>query len=170
MTRALEDMQPDEVLREYFAERRRRESPPSLAGIEPDQPRERKPDSGRYESLILLTRGCDRIMLECMYAASALYQLAGWQCPESGCEQVVLHEHRPALGEDGRPIGDLTTVVTVAVHPSAVSTSFGIPLVDVKRRIAGVLSVVSENAAQRRGVEREDPATAWRSCLIGGVQ
>lgn len=177
MSRPLEDMPPDEVLREVFAERRRRECPPSLAGIEPDQPKERKPASGRYESLLLLTMGCDRLMVEAMYEVSAMYQLATWQCPAPNCQQVVLHEHRPVLGDDGHPLmsqgQEITEAVTVPVHASAVAAKYGIPVDDVKRRIASVLDQVAENQGRRKGAAKdeyeEDPAVAaWRGWVTNG--
>lgn len=155
--KSLTDMTPEELLRDaYFPERRRRESPPSLAGISRDQPKEKPPQDGRYEDTLLLLRGVDRPMLEAMYYASSMYQLARWRCHVGGCEQVLLlHEHRDVLGDDGHPLlsqGEpITTVVAVAVHPSAVAEKYQIPIADVRRRISGVLDVIAENMGRRRG-------------------
>lgn len=175
-------MTPDEILREVFAERRRREGLPSSAGINPDSPKGRRVPSGRHEDLILLTMGCDKAMIEAMYAASSLYQLGGDRCHVGGCNQAVLHEHRNVLGDDGKPLlsqGEpITEPVAVAVHPSAVALQHGIPLEDVKRRIGAVLNQVAENQGRRRGAAREDgndyeedvAIEAWRLwCARGGM-
>ncbi len=148
----LSEMEPDAVLREYYAERRRRESPPSLAGIDPDAPREKAPPTGRWESLILLTKGCDPVTLQI-----SSYLLGNWTCGYEGCQQLVQHEHREQLGTDGKAImganGPLTIAVTTPVPSSAVAKRRGLHHQTYKAATARVLATVAENLGRLKGAD-----------------
>jgi len=158
--RDLSTMPPEEILAEYFAEKRRRESPPSLAGIDPEAPKERKPSSGRYEELLLLTRGCSPVSLKIMYEASSSYRLANWRCPVHGCDQVTDHEHRPVLGTDGKPLTaggvEITQPVCNPVPPSVWAKRYGISDKEAKRMVRDVLDQVAEHMARRKRGAREE--------------
>ncbi len=127
----LSEMEPDAVLREYYAERR------------------------RWESLILLTKGCDPAVLQIMYEASSSYLLGNWTCGYEGCQQLVQHEHREQLGTDGKAImgahGPLTIAVTTPVPSSAVAKRHGIDPRTYKRQAAAVLTQVAENLGKLKG-------------------
>lgn len=161
----LHEMDPSAILLEYYAERRRREAPPSLAGIDPEAPREKAPPSGRWESLILLTKGCDPTTLLIMYEASSSYLLGNWTCSHSGCQQIVAHEHRVQMAADGTPItvnGEpLTIAVTTPVPSSAVAKRHGMDPRTYKRQTAAVLAQVAENIGRLRGA----PAQSWQDAM-----
>lgn len=157
--RSLHDMAPDELLREYFAERRRREGVPSSAGIDPDRPRERRPKGDRYEELVMLTMGCSSLALKIMYEASWRARPATHHCGVDGCEQYrVAHEHREVMGNDGHPLLSggvpMTEPVSIHVPPASISMRWGIEPKVMKRMVKDVLDQVAENMANRRGRER----------------
>lgn len=151
------DMAPDDVLREYFAEKRRRESPPSLSGIDPDAPREKAPPSGRYEELIGLTRGCDPRTLLMMFEASSGYMIGSWACPHDGCYQSVQHKHSDVLDKAGNPLvvggHTVTIAVTTPVPSAAVAKRHGLHPQTYKAMAARVLAKVAENMGRVRGTD-----------------
>lgn len=161
----LHEMEPSAVLLEYYAERRRRESPPSLSGIDPDAPKEKAPPSGRWEELIGLTRGCDPATLRMMYEASSSYLLGNWTCNHEGCQQLVQHEHMVQMGADGTPLmvgGEpITIAVTTPVPSSAVAKRHGIDPRTYKRMTAAVLTQVAENIGRLKGA----PTQSWQDAM-----
>lgn len=159
--RDLTQMAPDEVLRIFFSEKRRRENTPSSAGIDKDAPKEKAPASGVWEELLALTRGCDQATLDIMYEASGTvpYMRAGWSCPVEGCYQFVDHKHSDVVGTDGRPLmaggRPITEPVCNAVPAVALAKKYGLKTADLKQRIADVMTQVAENIGKRR------PGRSW---------
>jgi hypothetical protein len=155
--RDLTQMAPDEIIRIYCAEKRRRESPPSIQGLDPDAPREKAPQSGIWEELLALTRGCDSATLAIMYEASGAWRImaTGWHCTVDGCGQWVDHKHSDVVGTDGNPLMSggrpITEPVCNAVPATALAKKYGMREATLKKRIAGVMEQVAENIGRRRG-------------------
>jgi hypothetical protein len=154
--RDLTQMAPDEVLRIFFSEKRRRENPPSLSGLDPDSPREKAPQSGIWEELLALTRGCDPGTLAIMYEASGSWRImsTGWHCTVEGCGQWIDHKHSDVVGTDGKPLMSggrpITEPVCNAVPAVALAKKYGLKTAVLKSRIAGVMEQVAENIGRRR--------------------
>jgi len=139
---------PEQALREFFAERHRRENPPSLAGIDPDTPRSTAPSDGRWEQLCWLTRGCPEGGLEVLYDGFARWGAPVWKAAQPG---------NRALGGDW---------LSSPVRRGELAARWGITTGMLARLRGAVLAAIAENLGRAREKRRGEASHELRALAL----
>lgn len=135
---------PEDVVRLYLLERRKRENPPSIQGIDPDAPRGTAGPSGNWEALLGLMRGVSPMAVAALDLLVLGYVRGGqWEVTA-----MELDSGRGVL---------VPSQTAQRLTKRAVATRMGLTIVELDRLTSDAYGTVSLNLATRRVLSnRED--------------